>query len=360
MSDKKQKVSEIATDAPEHEDEDLLEFKASMGVPSEVPEPSGKKTDEKPKGKGESMPKLSTKAGMINAVMQSMSKMNKEDIKTVYGKIFNEDVVNEEEETEKTSVREIKKISAEDIDVSKDIEAIFNGTDFVDEEFKERISTVYEAALVAKINEEIEKFATSAETEVEAVTSTAIQELTDKIDSYLDYIVEEWVEENKLAIDRGIRAEMVEDFLSGLKSLFEEHYVDIPEEKVEVVEELVGKVEELEKKLNEEIDRNVQLNKTIKVFEKEDAFSKATESLTDTQVEKLKNLAEGIEYTNAETFTKKINILKQQYFNAKIDEKVNHSEIVDDSKNPVSLSEEKVITGAMAGYMKAISKSTRK
>ncbi len=344
------------------EDENLLEFKASMGDPSELPEPSAKKTDEKPKGKGEPMQKLpGTKAGMINAAVQMMSKAKKDDVskmlKSMYGEetdVDLEDLVAESEE----APRALSKITAEDIDVSEDVDALLNGSE-LDEEFKEKVSTIFEAAVVAKVNEEIAKYAVEVESDVEITSNQIVEELTEKVDSYLDYVVQEWVEENKLAIEAGVRADMVEDFMNGLKNLFTEHYVDVPEEKVDVVEELFAKVEELESKLNEETDKNVALVGQVKDFEKEVVFAESTDELTDTQVEKLRGLAEGIEFDSAEKFAKKISMLKAQYFD--IAEETVETVIVDDENDPVAIEEEKQgPTGAMAGYMTAISRSAKK
>ena len=364
MSDKDLEVMEDAEvlDTPEEisEDEDLLEFKAD-GEDSEVPDPSTTKTDEKPKGKGEPMPK--TKAGMINAMVQNMSSMKKDDLAAGYGKIMaammkKEDVdLDDEVIEEDVPAKPLAKITAEDIDVSEDVDAIFNGSD-LDEGFKEKVATIFEAAVVAKVNEQVEKFAIEAESDVEVAQSEIVEQLTEKVDSYLDYVVQEWVEENKLAIEKGVRADMVEDFLKGLHNLFTEHYVDIPEEKVDVVEELMSKVDELEGKLNEETDKNVELLGQVKKFEREAVFAEATEDLTDTQVEKLRGLAEGVEFSNEKDFSKKISMLKTQYFD--IDEET-ETLIIDDENDPVALEEEvQGPTGAMAGYVNAISRSAKK
>lgn len=343
----------------ETEDEDLLEFKASMGDPSEVPEPSTKKTDEKKKGKGEPMSKLNTKAGMINAAVQAMSKMKKQDLKAAYGKMFNEDLEEDEEVLfDEDAPRALSSITSADIDISEDVDAIFNGSELT-EEHKEKIQLVFEAAVVAKINEEIAKFAVEVESDAEITNTQIVEELTEKVDSYLDYVVQEWVEENKLAIEKGVRADMVEDFMRGLKDLFTEHYVDVPEEKVDVVEELFGKVEELESKLNSQIDENVELLGKVKDFEKEVVFAESTDELTDTQVAKLRSLAEGIEFVSEEDFSKKVSMLKAQYFD--IAEETVETVIVDDENDPVAIEEEKQgPTGAMARYTHAISRSAKK
>ena len=343
----------------ETEDEGLLEFKASMGDPSELPEPSAKKTDEKPKGKGEPMPKLNTKAGMINAAVQAMSKMKKQDLKAAYGKMFNEDLEEDEEVLfDEDAPRALSSITSADIDISEDVDAIFNGSELT-EDHKEKIQLVFEAAVVAKINEEIAKFAVEVESDAEITNTQIVEELTEKVDSYLDYVVQEWAEENKLAIEKGVRADMVEDFMRGLKDLFTEHYVDVPEEKVDVVEELFGKVEELESKLNSQIDENVELLGMVKDFEKEVVFAESTDELTDTQVAKLRSLAEGIEFVSEEDFSKKVSMLKAQYFD--IAEETVETVIVDDENDPVAIEEEKQgPTGAMARYTHAISRSAKK
>jgi len=363
MSEKELDVLEDAdaAETPEiSEDEDLLEFKASMGDPSEIPDPSTKKTDEKPKGKGETMSKLKvpgTKAGMINAMYQEMSKMKKSDLQAMYKGMngVKEEAEIEEEEIEP---RPLAKITTSDLNIQEDIDALFNGTD-LSEEAQERITTVFESAVVSKVNEIVEQFAVDSESDMEVAREEMVNEMTEKVDSYLDYVVQEWVEDNKLAIEKGVRADMVEDFLRGLKGLFEEHYVDLPEEKVDVVEELLGKVEELEGKLNSQIDENVELTNAVKKFNKEIVFAEATEDLTDTQIEKLRGLAEGIDFVDAENFAKKISMLKSQYFDI---EEVTESVIVDDEKDPVALDEEEKQgpTGAMAAYTSAISRSIKK
>jgi hypothetical protein len=140
------------------------------------------------------------------------------------------------------------------------------------------------------------------------------KELTEKVDGYLTYIVEEWMKENELAIERGIRTELVEDFMSGLRTLFTEHYIDIPEEKVDMVDDLFTKVEDLETSLDEEINRGVELQKELSQFKKDDVLRDATKDLADTETEKISKLAEGIEYENEEQYTEKLNVLKESYF----------------------------------------------
>jgi len=150
--------------------------------------------------------------------------------------------------------------------------------------------------------------------EQEAGSQEFQKELTEKVDGYLTYVVEEWMSENELAIDRGIRSELVEDFMSGLRTLFTEHYIDIPEEKVDMVDDLFTKVEDLETSLDEEINRGVELQKELAQFKKDDVLRGATKDLADTETEKISKLAEGIEYENEEQYTEKLNVLKESYF----------------------------------------------
>jgi len=150
--------------------------------------------------------------------------------------------------------------------------------------------------------------------EVDASKDEFQKELTEKVDGYLTYVVEEWMKENELAIERGIRSELVEDFMSGLKTLFTEHYIDLPEEKVDMVDDLFTKVEELEGSLDEEINRGVELQKELAQYKKTDALKSATKDLADTDSEKIEKLAEGIEFENTEQYIEKLNVLKESYF----------------------------------------------
>ena len=358
-----------------------------MGDPSEIPDPVGKKkknkadkeggektahdpeggpADEKPKEVESAVPK--TKAGMINAAIQMMQGARKGNLEKNWENLrkamLPEDESHEgeeisEEEIVQTNSKPVAKISAEDIDVSDDIDAMF-GSEELDEEFKEKAKTIFEAAVVAQVNDKLETLAVEAEADVEASSTAAADELTEKVDTYLDYVVNEWVEDNKLAIEQGVRADIVEDFMKGLKGLFTEHYIDIPEEKVDIVEELVNKVEELESKVNSETDKNVELSSIIKDAEKEKIFAESTKDLVDTQVEKLRGLADGVEFSDAEDFEKKLDMLKENYFDIGTDD-MNDSVVTDDGKEPVALdADEKEHTGAMAAYMGAISRSVKK
>lgn len=197
--------------------------------------------------------------------------------------------------------------------VKEDITAMFADEDLT-EEFKESASTLFEAALTARMNLETvrleEEYAQTLSEEVETIK----EEMTTKIDQYLDYVVEQWVEENKLAIETSLRAEIAENFMEGLRNLFAESYINVPDEKVDVLGELQAQIEELEAKLDESINTQLELQSVIDEATKEATFDEVSEGLAATQVEKLRTLAEGIDFSDAETYAKKLNIIKDKYF----------------------------------------------
>ena len=199
------------------------------------------------------------------------------------------------------------------IDMSEHIEALLQGED-LSEEFKDKATTIFEAAVQQKVEEELvkiqEAYAETLEEQVQEIT----ENLSSNVDDYLNYVVEQWVTENEVAIENGLRTELTEDFITGLRQLFAENYIDIPEDKVSVVEELGSKVAELETKLNEEINRNVYLNRTLGESKQFEVLVNACDGLTDTQAEKLKTLSEGVEFTSEGEFAKKIKTLRENYF----------------------------------------------
>ena len=197
--------------------------------------------------------------------------------------------------------------------VKEDIAAMFAGEDLT-EEFKEGASTLFEAALTARMNLETvrleEEFAEALSEEVETIK----EEMTTKIDQYLDYVVEQWIEENKLAVETSLRTQVAEDFMEGLRNLFAESYINVPDEKIDVIGELHAQIEDLEAKLDESINTTLELQSVIDEATQEATFDEVSEGLAATQVEKLRTLAEGIEFSDPETYAKKLNIIKDKYF----------------------------------------------
>ena len=211
--------------------------------------------------------------------------------------------------------------------MKEDMDALFTGEN-LSEEFVQKASTIFEAAVLARAEEVIAEAEAELMDQFEAAIEEVKEDLAAKVDDYLNYMVEEWVKDNEIAIEKGLRAEIVEDFITGLKGLFEEHYIDIPADKVDVVEELTSKVEELEEAYNEQIKSAIEMKKELNEHKKFEAIYAACEGLTQTQVEKLKSLAEGVEFTTDEEFATKLSTLKESYFKA--DVKVADSSALDE------------------------------
>ena len=262
-----------------------------------------------------------TKNGMLKAVYEVLNKLKKDELSTKYEQILtaaslieSDDEDEDDDEEPTTEAKRTKAaVTAEDltIDVKDDVAALVEGEDGLTEAFKSKASIIFEAAVQAKVIEEVNKKLTELEsehvTEQKVVSADFQKGLTEKVDGYLTYVVEEWMKENELAIEKGIRSELVEDFMSGLRTLFSEHYIDIPEEKVDMVDDLFTKVDDLETSLDEEINRGVELRKELAEFQKSDVLKSTTNDLADTDSEKIAKLAEGIEYENAEQYTEKLN-----------------------------------------------------
>ena len=268
-----------------------------------------------------SVPK--TKAGMIKALYNQLNAMKKADLSDSFSKIMGSTLTEEDDEEEGEGEEEepveSKKLKKEDleIDVKEDIEAIVNGED-LSEEFKTKASTIFEAAVSAKVlsevNSRIDELETNYKKEITDAKEEHLSTVTEKVDGYLNYVTEEWMKENELAVEKGIRSELVEDFMTGLKNLFTEHYIDIPEEKVDLVDDLFEKVEELEQKLDESINTSVDIKKELADYKKAETLREVSEDLADTEKEKLGKLADGIDFEDKSQYSEKLEVIKENYF----------------------------------------------
>ena len=261
---------------------------------------------EQPEGK----PMKQTMAKNPGATFQSYGEETESDEEVV----FEEKDEGHEDEAEDKKM--IKKMMNKE-KMKEDLDALLGGEN-LSEEFVQKASTIFEAAVIARAEEVIAEAETELMEQFEAAIEEVKEDLAAKVDDYLNYMVEEWVKDNEIAIEKGLRSEIVEDFITGLKGLFEEHYIDIPAEKVDVVEGLTAKVEELEDALNEQIKTAVEMKKELSESKKVEAIYAACEGLTQTQVEKLKSLAEGVEFTTEEEFGTKLTTLKEGYFKADV------------------------------------------
>jgi hypothetical protein len=258
-----------------------------------------------------------------------------------------------EADEKKEDEKEMKKETAHDkvkkMDMKEDVKALTDG-EGLSEEFKAKAATIFEAAVKAKLVEEIENLESEYETKVNEKVASVKEEIVEKVDAYLNYVVSEWSKENELAIEKGLRTEIAEDFIGGLKNLFESHYIEIPEEKYNVIENQAAQIEELKNKLNESIEKTVELNQKIGEFAREDILQDVASDLAETEKEKFKGLAESIEYKDAADFRKKVETVKESYFPRK--------KVVSEESNDVADKPDySNLEGSMAAYAAAISKT---
>ena len=263
-----------------------------------------------------------------------------------------DDKKSEVKEEDKKEDEKVKEEKEKDIDVKEHVDALVAGDDSLSEEFKQKAATVFEAAIKSKVKEIAEDIQADYDKKLTEETSKSKDELVEKVDSYLAYVVEEWMKENELALERGIKGEIAEDFIGGLKKLFEDHYIDVPDEKYNVLEDQSSKIEELNKKLNESIEKNVELSKENGEHKRQNIIDEASKELADTQKEKFNKLAEEVEYSNEEDFKTKVATIKESYFG----KKESTSEI-DDVAAESNAEQPQDLTNAMAAYSAAISKT---
>ena len=273
----------------------------------------------------------------------------------------------EEEEVEKEGKKHMKagykkslkaahceETEEDTLDIKSDIDALVGDAD-LSEEFKQKAATIFEAAITSKVKAEQERLQSEYDTKFEEEISKSKSELTEKVDSYLNYVVEEWMKENKLALERGIKGEIAEDFIGGLKKLFEDHYIDVPDEKYDVLEDQASKIEDLEKKLNEEIEKNVEMNKVNGGYKRQEIIDEHSKDLADTAKEKFDSLVEGVEYSSEEDFAKKVETIKESYFGQKAEKSADSVDIDDVAVGDETSNED--LSNAMAAYTNAISKT---
>jgi len=258
--------------------------------------------------------------------------------------------VSEVADKEKEVKKETAKDKVKDMDMKEDVAALTEGED-LSEEFKAKAATILEASIKAKLVEEIENLESEYETKVNEKVEETKSEIVEKVDAYLNYVVEEWMKENELAIEKGLRAEITEDFIGGLKSLFESHYINVPQEKYDVIEAQTAEIEKLKEEVNSTIEKNVELNQAIGQHVRTDIINDVTSDLAETETEKLKGLAEGIEYKDADSFRKSVETLKNSYYPK--------AKASDTESNEVAENNAGSMNESMAAYTAAISKSKK-
>ena len=245
---------------------------------------------------------------------------------------------------------------AKDVDVKEHIDALTSGESDLSEEFKQKAATIFEAAITSKVKAISEEMQADYNKKFDEEVSKAKTDLVEKVDAYMNYVVNEWMKENELAIEKGIKGEIAEDFINGLKKLFEDHYIDVPDEKYDVLEDQASKIEELEKKLNEQISKNVEMNKENASLKRTDIIAEVASDLADTSKEKFAKLTEEVEYSNADDFKKKCETIKESYFGNK-KEANSDSEVDNAVAGQSNEQNSEDLSNAMAAYTTAISKT---
>src|SRR6056300_805791 len=345
-------------DKKDDEKKEVKEGEMPAGLKKYLDKKNGKedeKSEEKEDEKKKDMKEAEDKKKDEKEMSEAEDKEDKKKDEAVHDK---EDKKKEmsEAEMKKDDEKEMKKeMSAKDkvkdMDMKEDVAALTDGEE-LSEEFKAKAATIFEAAIKAKLVEEIEKLESEYEAKVTEKVEETKSEIVEKVDAYLNYVVEEWMKENELAIEKGLRNEITEDFIGGLKSLFESHYINVPQEKYDVIENQAAEIEKLKEEVNKTIEKNVELNQKIGEFAREDIINDVSSDLVATEVEKLKGLAESIEYKDAYSFRKSVETLKNSYF-PKAKASDNESNEVAENNAGLDLSE------SMAAYTAAISKTKK-
>ena len=365
------------SDYEKHEDDsvdELAEVKASMGDPSEVADPvtkgdnkskvamkgsakaaKVKGVEDKEDAFSTNLPVKESKFGMLNAMIAEMQKMSREEVEEIYS-AFAEGAEMDDEDYEASDEEPVYSFNAE-----QEVASIFNGQELT-EEGMSKAATIFEAAVASKVNEEVEAFVAAASQELEEEKMSVLGTLEEQVSSYLDYVVNEWIEQNELAVEQGIKNDVVEDFMESMKTLFVEHYIEVPEEKQDVVEQLMARVADLEENLDTVMEENVEMTNIIADTAKNAIFSEVAEDLVATDVEKLRDLSESIESNNAEDFQAKLETLKEHYFGSETASRTSSVILSEDTDPYVEQEEisEAVIAPEMKSYMDAISRTIKK
>ena len=342
-------VKPVSTVEDKEEDEDEKPVEATK-----VKEDDEEEEEEVKKEEKATAPKL--KSEIMAGLVDHIKGLKKEDLAKMYGThVLGEaekDEDYEEEEDEKASKVKKEDIdqTIEDLDVSQDIEALVQGEEELSDEFKTKASTIFETAIKSKVRTELEKIHAKNEESAKKVAEETMTSVVEKVDDYMNYVVEQWMTENELAIERGLKGEIAEDFISGLKGLFEDHYIDVPDEKYDILEANLTKIEELEDKLNKQMEENVQLKKAKGELVKESMIADVADGMTDTETEKFQSLVDDVEFSDEESYKEKLQTIKESYFGS------DEVKAQDETLTEEGSEETQEVSGQMAQYMSAIKK----
>ena len=310
----------------------------------------------------ESAPKVETpktKAGVIQAAVEMLKKAKKEDAQKMFAKLVTIDGEEDSVKSGDDAANAVKgkmpepkaKAKVEAIDFDEDIDAIIKEEATLSDGFRGKASAIFEAVLTSKLSQEIDRLEAEYAQNLEEEVSEVQSSLVEKVDSYLNYVVEGWVKDNELAVTQGLRTEIAEEFMTSLQSVFKEHYIDVPEGKVDLVDELSEQVAELEETLNKTTEDNIKLHESVQTLERADVVREQSSGLADTEAEKLGSLVEDIEFDNKDNFEMKVKVVKESYFKKEINESADEvSNVVGNDEAPAEVGD------TMSKYTQAISK----
>lgn len=319
-------------DAPDYADAvDSVDKAADAGTTAKA-RPTDKKNSEK-----SHLPK--TKAGLISAMYQKLNGMQKQDLTAAYSKMMEDADLADAE------------VVAEDVDTNVELQSLVDSEATLSEEFKEKTAVIFESAIRSKLSEEVDRLEEQYKEELSEEVSSIKADLVEKVDSYLNYVVETWMEDNKLAVQNGLRTEVAENFMEKMKDLFVESYIEVPESKVDLVDELAEQVTELEESLNTRTGEAIKLSEQLDEYKRNAVIAEAARGLADTQAEKLKSLAEGTVFEDEQSFASKLAIIKESHFNKP--QTVVSEDVEDDAADTVQVS------AIMENYLNAIRKTSK-
>ena len=365
-------IQEQASEEVLNDEEQVVESAEEEVVEeTEVSEESVEDLEEARKAKEEDMeeskeiPMPKTKAGVIQAAVDMLKSARKEDAQKLFAKMTKIDEVDEDNDAEvadfdkamKGSLpkkkNELKaKAKVEAVDFDEDLDTIISEEATLSDGFRDKASTIFEAVLTSKLAEEVERLEAEYAQNLEEEVSDIEGSLVEKVDSYLNYVVENWMKENEVAVNQGLKTEIAEDFMTSLQQVFKEHYIEVPEGKEDLIDDLADQVAELEESLNKSTEENISLHSQVSSFEKDEIVRNASSGLAETEAEKLAKLCEDVEFDNKETFEQKVETIKQSYFKGEVNESVDEvNSIAGEDEAPAE-----ELSDVMSRYTQAITK----
>jgi len=345
------------------ENEEILDEEVVEEESESLEEGKHEDEEEEHEPKKETVQTPKTKAGVIQAAVEMLKKAKKEDAQKMFAKLVTIDGEEDSVKSGDDAANAVKgkmpepkaKAKVEAIDFDEDIDAIIKEEATLSEGFRDKASAIFEAVLTSKLSEEVDRLEAEYAQNLEEEVSEVQSSLVEKVDSYLNYVVEGWMKDNELAVQQGLRTEIAEEFMTSLQSVFKEHYIEVPEGKEDLVDDLNEQVTELEETLNKTTEDNIRLHTAVQEFEKQEVVREQSSGLAETEAEKLASLVEDIEFDNKETFEMKVKTVKESYFKSDVSETADE---VDSLLGEDNVSDE-TVSESMSKYAQAITNFTK-